>query len=155
MLPFTKILCPIDFSEFSLEALDKASELATHFGAELFVLHVTQPLQIVYSIAPFEGGSSWDITEYEKAMREAAERKLEEIVESQRFGDVEMRPLIRDGNAADGIIEATEAAKADLIVISTHGLGGWRHLVFGSVAEKVIRLASRPILVTHVTKPLV
>jgi nucleotide-binding universal stress UspA family protein len=50
-------------------------------------------------------------------------------------------------NAADEIVRTATTEKADLIEISTHGLTGWRHLVFGSIAEKVIRLADRPALV--------
>jgi nucleotide-binding universal stress UspA family protein len=51
------------------------------------------------------------------------------------------------GEAADEIVQMAKIEKADLIVIATHGVTGWRHLVFGSVAEKVIRLSERPVLV--------
>lgn len=154
MLPITKILCPVDFSDFSYQALDKAGELAAHFGAELFVLHVMQTLETPYSIAPYEGMISFDVTAYEKALREGAKHHLQEVIERQHPPGVELRPLLREGHAAQQIVEAAQAAEADLIVLSTHGLGGWRHLVFGSVAEKVIRLAHCPVLVTRVANPV-
>lgn len=84
------------------------------------------------------------------ALRECAQNKLRALVEAPRFEAI--APLLRDGNAADVIVSAAEGERADLIVISTHGLGGWRHLVFGLVAEKVIRLAPCPVLVTHAIK---
>lgn len=153
MLPITKILCPVDFSDFSYQALDKAGELAAHFGAELFVLHVMQTLETAYSIGSYEGMLTFDVTAYEKAIREAAKGQLQAVVERHPSG-VELRPLLREGHAASEIVEAAQNSEADLIVLATHGLSGWRHLVFGSVAEKVIRLAHCPVLVTRVTPPI-
>ena len=58
------------------------------------------------------------------------------------------------GDAAEEIVRLAKTEAANLIVIATHGLTGWRHLVFGSVAEKVIRLSDQPVLVIppHETK---
>lgn len=99
-----------------------------------------QTLETPYSIAPYEGMVSFDVTAYEKAIREGAKGQLQAVVERQHTLGVELRPLLREDHAASEIVEAAQASEADLIVLSTHGLGGWRHLVFGSVAEKVIRL---------------
>ncbi len=84
MLPVTKSLCPVDFSDFSHQALDKAGELAAHFGAELWVLHVMQTLETAYSIAPYEEMLSFDVTAYEKAIREGAKEQLQSVVERQQ-----------------------------------------------------------------------
>ena len=61
--------------------------------------------------------------------------------------------MIGAGDAASEIVRIASEQSADLIVIATHGLTGWRHLVFGSVAEKVIRLSDRPVLVAPVHEP--
>lgn len=152
MLPIKRILCPIDFSDFSLRALDQAGELATHFGAELCVLHVVQSPETSFALYPYGGEVTWNIADYQKEVREGAERELRKIVE-RSHQSIEVRPLLREGNAADEIVNAAELGHIDLIVIATHGLGGWRHLVFGSVAEKVIRLAPCPVLVLRAAKP--
>lgn len=153
MLPIKKILCPVDFSDFSCEALSDAGELAAHFGAELYVLHVTQSLENLSMLSPYPGSLPWDMEGYEKAVRDGAEEELGKIIARQHLQGIAVRPLLRHGYPTDEIVEAARASKADLLVIATHGLGGWRHLMFGSVAEKVIRLSCCPVLVTHSQKP--
>ncbi len=151
MLPFQRILCPIDFSDFSYQALDKAGELAAHFGAQLCVLHVAPPVETAYDLDPNLGSIPWHVADHQEGVTEGARKKLEEIIEHKHFG-IEVRPLLLEGNAADQIVSAAGMENSDLVVISTHGQGGWRHLVFGSVAEKVIRLAPCPVLVTRAQK---
>ena len=63
------------------------------------------------------------------------------------------RAAIAHGDAATEIVHIADTEAAEVIVISTHGLTGWRHLVFGSVAEKVVRLARRPVLVIPTSHP--
>lgn len=66
---------------------------------------------------------------------------------------VEARAVLRAGAPAEEIVGAICAEDAQLLVISTHGVGGWRNLMFGAVAEKVIRLSPCPVLVTHAENP--
>ena len=63
------------------------------------------------------------------------------------------RTAIAHGDAATEIVQIADTEAAEVIVISTHGLTGWRHLVFGSVAEKVVRLVRRPVLVIPTSHP--
>ncbi len=81
-----------------------------------------------------------------------AHDKLHRLTEQVKFTTV--RTIIGHGDAATEIVRIAEKEHADLIVISTHGMTGFRHLVFGSVAEKVVRLAKCPVLTTraHVTE---
>ncbi len=151
MLPFKRILCPVDFSDFSYQALDKAGELAAHFRAQLCVLHVAPPVETAYDLDPYLGPIPSHVADYQEAVTEGARQKLGEVIEHKHFG-IEVLPLLREGNAADEIVNTIGMENSDLIVIATHGLSGWRHLVFGSVAEKVIRLAPCPVLVTHAQK---
>lgn len=143
MLPIRTVVCPLDFSEPSNKALQVAIEMAVHFQAELVILHVISPVRPVLSdpgyifVAP-EG--------YEQQEKMTAEEQLR-IATKQFPAELKLRTAIGTGDAADEIVRIAKTEAADLIVISTHGLTGWRHLVFGSVAEKVIRLADRPVLV--------
>ncbi len=152
MLPFKKILCPIDFSDFSLQALDQAGELAAHFGAQLCVLHVTQSVEMIYVLAPYGGGAPSDIVRLEREVRKGAKHELQRILKREGLQQIAVQPFLLEGNAADKIVDVAEQEGADLLVISTHGRSGWRHLVFGSVAEKVVRLAPCPVLVVHARK---
>jgi universal stress protein A len=144
VLSIRTILCPVDFSDPSNKALDAAVEVAKQFQAELVLVHVIPPVAPGIPADPayaFAGGE-----EYEKAVRVNVEDQL--TIAAQRIpSEIKFRKAIGDGDAADEIVRLAGAEKADLIVLSTHGRTGWRHLVFGSVGEKVIRLADRPVLV--------
>ncbi len=153
LLPIKKILCPIDFSDFSFQALDGAGELASHFGAELCVLHVTQLAETVCSLDVFGADTQWDMAGYERAMREGAESELQKVVKREQLRKIAVQPFLLEGYPADKIVGVAEIENVDLIVIATHGRSGWRHMVFGSVAERVIRLAPCPVLVIQIQKP--
>jgi universal stress protein A len=146
MLPFKKILCPIDFSEPSHLALKGAEELAGHFGAELIVTHVIPPVPGPHSYQDPPVASSFDVPLYQQELAIYAEKMLKEIVSHQISSAVRTRDLITTGEPAAEILRTAADEKADLIVIASHGLTGWRHLVHGSVAEKVVRQASCPVL---------
>jgi nucleotide-binding universal stress UspA family protein len=148
MLPLHKILCPTDFSDFSYEALEKGAELARHFGAEMCVLHVTEPLPL-YDLTAFPGLVSYTVPEYEKGLDEAASRALDELLARHHFEGLSLQRLIRRGHPSETIAAAAREVAADLLVIATHGATGWRQHVFGSVTDKVLRLAHCPVLVVR------
>ena len=139
MLPFKKILCPTDFSEASYEALKAANELALHFSAELYLIHIVSP---IVPASPDFAPSVLPLAE----MEASAEKSLQEVAQQRVSKGLNVRQIIVLGEAADEIIRVSEQEKVDLIVIATHGQTGWRHFVFGSVAEKVVRLAPCPVL---------
>jgi len=140
MLPFKKILYPTDFSDPSYEALKAANELALHFSTELCVVHVVSP--VTTAPADPSGSNFLVFQEMEKAARES----LKEMVKKRIPKELLVRQIVVLGGAAEEIIQISEKERVDLIVIATHGQTGWRHFVFGSVAEKVVRLAPCPVL---------
>lgn len=142
MLAIKKILCPTDFSDPSDEALKYSIDFATQSGAELclaYVVPVVPPL-------PSDPNFSFEVPEYERALHADAEKKLGELASKRVPTEVKVRTIIGHGDAGSEIVRIAEDEGANLIVIPTHGLTGWRHLVFGSVAEKVVRLAKCPVL---------
>ena len=144
MLPITKILCPTDFSEPSLAALETACELAKHFDAELRVLHVL-PFN-----PPFP--SDMVVTSYYPSDSERiqeAHRQVANLIEHRIPAGVRVLPEVKMGHTANEIVCAADNEDVNVIVIGTHGETGWRHLAFGSVAEKVVRMAHRPVLTVH------
>lgn len=148
MLPFKKILSPTDFSELSYEAMKAANELALHFSAELYVVHVVPPIPTANVPAP-TSPSSFHISSYRQELEESSKKSLDEIVKQQISKEVRAHPIVLEGDASYQIVRIAEEENVDLIVIATHGETGWRRLVLGSVAEKVGRLAPCAVLTIH------
>jgi nucleotide-binding universal stress UspA family protein len=143
MLPFKKIICPTDFSEPSYEAIKAASELASHFGSELCIVHVISPVPIIpMAVEP----SSFNVALYEQELETSSKRSLEEVFNKLESKELKTRLIALKGIPADEIIRTADEEKMDLIVIATRGRTGLDRLIFGSVAEKVVRLAKCPVL---------
>jgi nucleotide-binding universal stress UspA family protein len=146
MLPVKKILCPTDFSQPANEGLKTANELALHFSAQLMVLHVVSTTPVVPASPTLTGF-------HELSALEEMEKAAKEIIatDANRYVDekVEARLMVINGNAADEIARVAEEEKVDLIVIATHGHGGWREFFFGSVTDKVAKLSNCPVLLIH------
>ena len=143
MLPIKTILCPTDFSGPSYKAIEVANELAVNFSANLILISVVTP---IHPIGAPGVPASFKIGEYYEEMIDFATQSLEEI-ETEKISDgVKTQRVVVQGNAADEIVKRAESDGADIIVIATHGWTGWRRWVFGSVTEKVVRLAKCPVL---------
>ena len=142
MLPLKKIICPVDFSEPSNEGLNAAIELAESFSAELIIVNVVHVQPVVSPGIPTSGSGK---TYYDE-INALARQSLDEIVQNRVPKGVNVRSKVLLGQPAYEIITETEAEKADIIVMATHGWTGWRRFIFGSVAEKVVRLSPVPVL---------
>ena len=141
MLTIKKILCPTDFSDASLKGLEYAVDLAAQFQAEIKVLYVLP----VMPSAPNDPNISFEVPEFERLVHKDSEQKLQAIVDARIPKTIKAVAAIGHGSAAKEIVRIAEEDKSDLIVIATHGHSGWHHLVLGSVAEKVIRMAHCPV----------
>ncbi|MFO7867153.1 MAG: universal stress protein [Candidatus Aminicenantes bacterium] len=138
-----KILCPTDFSEPSYKAVKAAGDLAEKFSAELILLHVVSPVPLPSATTPPSG---FNVSLYQDELKKSAEKSLNEIKEKYVSSRVNADSKIIHGHPADRITKTAEDENYDMIVIATHGLTGLKHLVFGSVAEKVVRTSSVPVL---------
>jgi nucleotide-binding universal stress UspA family protein len=143
MLPFKKILCPTDFSEPAFVALKRAEELARHFAAELMVAHVIPTLPGPHLFPDPQASFNFDVPLYQQELAIKAEQMLKDLVSHHKAAT---RNLVTTGEAAPEILRIAQQERIDLIVIASHGLQGWRRLVHGSVAEKVVRQAACPVL---------
>ena len=134
---FARVLCPTDFSEFSAAAVDYAAALAASYGSRLRLVHVLTPFPVVAPVADAPIDSRvWETQETLGRDGLAAE------VRRVRTPGVEIDTELRAGGPVQEILTAADEWSADLIVIGTHGRGGFERLVLGSVAEKVLRKAS-------------
>ncbi len=156
MSEFKRILCPVDLSGFSMEALRLAAQLAQGGAAVLDVLHVIHN--------PFDELYMSSITESDPALLEAyakepsrrakivrateehAQVMLKQFCHDAVGGVAKVSYHIRHGDPFESILDASEDFKTDLIVLATHGRTGIKRLVIGNVAEKVVRHARCPVL---------
>lgn len=144
-LPFRTILVPTDFSSCARRALDYAADLARASGALLVVHHATElPLGVHGSerIHPEGAREAVRVDEY---ARSTARAHLDD--EAERLGgDVRVITRAEIGSTVHSILQAAEEMGADLIVMGTHGRTGLRRGLMGSVAERVVRGATCPVL---------
>lgn len=132
---FKRLLCPIDFEESSLKALDLAGQMASQNGAELYLLNVCSTVMI-----PLGGVVTDRVME-----EQSSKQKLEEIA-ARHLGDIPYQSLVTTGETAERVINVQSALGVDLIVMGTHGRRGVPRFFLGSVAERVVREATCPVL---------
>jgi nucleotide-binding universal stress UspA family protein len=137
-----RILCPIDFSEYSVTAYDYAQSLAWHYKATLFLQHVFDSLTPYYPYYAFPNAYN----ELCDELRAHAERQLQDFAKHYSRSGILPQCEVNDGVATDLILGFAEAQDVNLIVMGTHGLRGVDHLTLGSVTEKVLRKARCPVL---------
>ncbi len=134
------LLVPTDFSAGSERALDQAVALAQRLGATIRLLHcyrLPTELELTYIGAPTE--------QWESGIREGAARQLEELAARVTGHGLTVTRELAPGHASTEIARAA-ATHADLIVMGTLGRTGLAHVLLGSVAERVMRTASCPVL---------
>lgn len=136
---FKQILCPIDFSDGSRHAAQYAIALARLHRSLLTVLHVPPPPFATPALPPLEQGE-WGVAESRRLATEAAV-----LFESATQAGIKVEVLVECGQPAQQILTRAAALPADVIVLGTHGAGGFEHLMLGSVAEKVLRKATCPV----------
>jgi nucleotide-binding universal stress UspA family protein len=143
MLPPKVIVSPIDFSNHSQEALQTAADLAKQFGSQLLLVHAVPAITKLPSAT-----SIFHEAEYEQELHKDAGQRLQKLAGEFAAKGLQVRTEVGIANDVGmEILRIAEHNSADLIVIATHGMTGWHRLAFGSVTEKVVRLASCPVLV--------
>jgi len=138
-----RILVPHDFSDTAQCALSYALDLAEKFGAGITVVHAYEYPILSYPEGPALTG---DLV---RQIQTAAGSALDGVVSKARRPGVEIASALRQGPAWSEILAAANELKADLIVIGTHGRRGLSRALLGSVAERVVRSASCPVLTVH------
>ena len=140
-----RILVPVDFSDFSLDALEYAVIVAQRAKASLTLLHVLEPVSYGLDF-------TFPHPDKRKRMREAVQAQLESLVSSLASAQVTSDYLLRGGLPNDSILEAARTQSASMIVMGTHGRRGLSHAFYGSVAESVLRSSPCPVLTVRSPK---
>jgi universal stress protein A len=140
-----RILVPIDFSDYSKNALKYATPFAEQFGASLDLLYVVEPT--IYP-ADFSFGQI-GFPNVDEELRLRGCQELQALVEREIGTRVKARFAVRTGKPFYEINQYADEEGIDLIIIATHGHSGVEHILFGSTAEKVVRKAPCPVLVVR------
>ncbi|MEB2311732.1 MAG: universal stress protein [Sorangiineae bacterium] len=147
-----RIVVPVDYSDHAKETLRYAGALAARFGARLDVVHVWDRPSYVpeTTMVSKPGEPARSLVEL---IRENAEREMSEFLASAALPEsVETATRLESGEPASTIIEYVRKHEADLVVMGTRGRTGVKHLLLGSVAEKLVRLSPVPVLTIPVAR---
>ena len=144
MIALKRILVATDFGEASAAALAYGRELARRFDGQVYVLNAADDL-----LARIIGVDQYGVAfpELQQGLEQAARDQMAALLKQEVPPDIEARGVtVTSAAPAQAIIDFAQAEKIDLIVMGTHGRGAVAHLLMGSVAEKVVRLAPCPVL---------
>ncbi len=140
---FKKIMVPVDFSNTSKETLAYAQCFAKDFGATLDIIHVVEP-----PVYPEFGYAHLAVKE--RAVLKAAKEQLADFIESEKVDmDLVNTSSVKTGSSHFQITEWAKKKKSDLIILSTHGNTGLKHVLLGSTAERVVQHAPCSVLVVR------
>jgi nucleotide-binding universal stress UspA family protein len=142
MIKLTRILCPVDFSDFSSHALDHALGIALWYGASVTALYVLPP---VGSLIPSGDPGLYPGFVFTPEDLQQLKTQLETFV-AERHGGVPTESVVLEGSVSGLIAQTARELPADLLVMGTHGRSGFDRLVLGSVTEKMLRKAPCPLL---------
>jgi nucleotide-binding universal stress UspA family protein len=138
------ILVPVDFSKGSDRAIAQAEQLAVALGAQIEVFHAYQ-----LPVFALPDSTVTVSPTYIADVTERATRELERYREALGTRGVKATAKLLEGNPADAIVERAERLGATMIVLGTHGRSGFRRFLLGSTAERVVRMATVPVLTVH------
>jgi nucleotide-binding universal stress UspA family protein len=138
---FKKIVCPVDFSEFTDGIIKYAVSLAKKYDAELHLFHVIPNLNY---FTPYESFlTPENLVLIEKNIEKEVQKDFEKIIKGI---DISAKKVIKTGVTFVEIIDYIKEENIDLVVMGTHGRSGIEHILIGSVAEKIIRKSPCPVL---------
>ena len=141
MIQVRRILVPLDFSRHADSVLEWAAHLAQEHGSRLLLLHAYHlPVEFQQLEGAYLPQDFW------ASVKSEAEQNLNRYAEPLRAQGLEVEVVVREGYPATVIEEEAVDRQADLIVIGTRGLSGLKHLLLGSIAERVVQKAPCPVL---------
>jgi nucleotide-binding universal stress UspA family protein len=147
MIELKRILCPVDFSDFSRRALDHALGVARCHRSTVTALHVVPPIPVTVPGPYYFGSETPPPMTLPPVDRVAVAAQVERLIASEQVPGVNVEVLVEEGAAVyREILAQADRLRSDLIVIGTHGRTGFERLFLGSTAEKVLRKAPCPVM---------
>ena len=142
LLNIRRILVPIDFSVHSKNALRYAVPMAESFGASLHLVYVVEP-----TVYPADLGFGQVVLPgVEEELRDKGLDELRKLIEREIGDRAKATSVVRTGKPHQEILREAEEREVDLIIVASHGHTGVEHILFGSTASRIVRLAKCPVL---------
>ncbi|MCP4023561.1 MAG: universal stress protein, partial [Desulfobacteraceae bacterium] len=137
-----KIMCAIDFSDFTNHVLAHGMTLAKEFHSKLLLCHIVPDITPI----PYSGGAYIDSERLIQQGLEYAQTHLENLIKAYK---IDGEPLVSNGYPAEEIQEFAETQDIDMVITATHGLSGVKKFLVGSVTERLMKTLTCPLLVLH------
>lgn len=148
--PIERVLCPVDFSEFSINVYKYALSVTQHYGAKLFAQHVVELWK--HPSACFAAEAK-QYNQFCERFQSSERERLRLFVQEHTPRDLQPECVTQEGTATDCILSLAQRESVNLIVIGTHGARGFDRLTLGSVTEAVLRKARCSVLAVHGQHP--
>ncbi len=145
MIEIKKVLFPLDLTENSSKILPYVLSISEKYNSIIYLLHVVQDLNKwgkLYVPHP-------SMDNFQKEANEGAKKAMEKICENQLQGCPNFQKRVVSGDVADEILKLIESESIDLLIMGTHGRKGLEHVIFGSVAENVVKKSPVPVLIIN------
>jgi nucleotide-binding universal stress UspA family protein len=139
-----RIVVATDFSDIASHALDEAMDLAEQLGAKITLVHSYE-----IPVYGFPDGILVASSDVAASLTEGGQRGLEAAIAKRKSRPVEITPLLRCGPPWEEVNTVASDVNADLIVVGTHGRRGFARAMLGSTAERIVRTATRSVMVVH------
>jgi nucleotide-binding universal stress UspA family protein len=143
MIEIRRILCPIDFSDYSRRALDHAVAIARWYDSTITALHVLSPTPMLPYVTSPVVFAPIELTAVD---RDQVLADTKDFIAAEGAPGITVEALVREGNTVAEILDQATGMHADLLVMGTHGRSGFDRLLLGSITEKVLRKAECPVL---------
>ena len=145
MKEFNRILFPVDLSESAGKIVPYVQTVAKQFGSQLHILFAARVFEHFTSLyVPHPS-----ISKFEKELLEGAEKRLYEFVDENFKDFPHTKTAVVEGDPSEEIINYIHEHKIDLVIMGTHGRKGMDKILFGSVAERVVKAAPVPVMVVN------
>ena len=141
---FKKIICPVDFSDTSMNAAENAIQFALENKAELTFIHVID-IKAIQNIGDLSGGGINELN----FLLEEEKPILKKLKEKSEKNGIKVKTILTHGEPISAILDTIKDGGYDLIIMGTHGKTGLTRLVLGSIAENVLRKSEVPVLLYH------
>ena len=142
MKEIRKILFPCDLTENSFKILPYVLSISDKYNSTIYLLHVVQDLQ--------KWGKDYiphpSMDKYQKEAEEGAKKAMERFCEDQLQGCPNFQKRVLSGDPVTEILKTIDSENIDLVIMGTHGRKGLEHVIFGSVAENVVKKSPVPVL---------
>ncbi len=149
MKKIKKILFPIDLTENASKLLPYVTAFCQKYDSTVYLLHVMQDVRLFYSVYVRAEAPPDSLNLFQKEALKVAQKAMDRVCEEQLKGCPNFKRMLVSGDPVDEILKTIESEGIDLVIMGTHGRKGLEHIIFGSVAENVVKKSAVPVMTVN------